>query len=99
VTDVTTALAVTLGLVAGALAGLVFFGGLAATVRRLPDSSRPVALVVGSLVGRFATLAVIMAGLARLGPAPLIAGVVALLVVRTVLVRRSVPLATGGRTR
>lgn len=86
------------GLAAGAGAGAAFFTGLAATVRRLPDTSRPVALVAGSVIARFVLLAVVLVALALLGPWSLLAGVVGVLAARTVLVRRA-SAGTGGSGR
>lgn len=83
------------GLAAGAGAGTAFFTGLAATVRRLPDTSRPVALVAGSVVARFVLLAVVLVVLALLGPWSLLAGVVGVFAARTVLIRRA-SAGTGG---
>lgn len=94
---VTSLAATALGLVAGGVAGLVFFGGLARSVRRLPDSSRPAALMVASLVGRFAVLTLILLGLALLGMVPLVAGVVGMLVVRSMLIRRAAPTRSPAR--
>lgn len=85
--------AILLGLVAGAVAGLAFFGGLAATVHNLPTSSRPAALMAASLLGRFVVLALILIGVAIVGTASLIVAVVGMLAVRFVLLRRSA--ATG----
>lgn len=41
-------------LAAGVAVGLVYFGGLWLTVRRLPSAERPYLLVFGSLAGRVA---------------------------------------------
>ena len=51
------ALDVLIGLATGAVAGLVFFGGLRWTLDRLPDARRPVLLAVTSLLLRAAALA------------------------------------------
>lgn len=72
----------------GLLAGTVFFGGLAATVRRLPHTARPVCLVLVSLGVRLAILAGALAVLAVLGPAAIVAGAVSLVGLRTWLVGR-----------
>lgn len=82
-------LAGAVGLAAGAGAGAAFFKGLAATVRRLPDTSRPVALVAGSVVARFVLLAFVLVVLALLGPWSLLAGVIGVFAARTVLIRRA----------
>lgn len=81
--------------VAGALAGLVLYGGLAVTVDRLPASPRPVVLVVASLVGRIGVVAIVLVGLAAAGPVPLLCAVGGLLVVRAVLLRRLGPARVG----
>ena len=77
------------GAVAGLLAGVVLFGGLAVTVARLPASRRPVRLVLVSLVARAAVVGGLLVASARLGPGPLVVALVALLAVRTVLIRRA----------
>jgi F1F0 ATPase subunit 2 len=51
--------AIPLGLVTGAIAGLVFFGGLLLTTRKIAESDRTVLLVVGSFLLR---MAVVLAG-------------------------------------
>lgn len=86
------------GLVAGAGAGAAFFGGLAATVRRLPETSRPVALVAGSVLARFVLLVVVLVPLALLGPWSLLAGITGVFAARTVLVRRA-SAGTAGSSR
>jgi F1F0 ATPase subunit 2 len=90
---------VTAGLVGGAVGGAVFFGGLAATVRRLPASPRPAAMLAGSLVLRLLAVAALLVGLAQVGTLALLAGLVALLGVRSVLVRRGLRSAAGGPAR
>jgi F1F0 ATPase subunit 2 len=84
-----TALHLAAGAAAGIIAGLVMFGGLAATVARLPGHPHPARLMVASLLGRAAVVAVLLVVAARLGPAPLVLALVAVLAVRTVLVRRA----------
>lgn len=91
-----TALHLVAGALAGLLAGLVTFGGLAATVARLPDHAHPARLMVVSLVGRAAVVATLFVVAARLGHGPLLLAVVALLVVRTLLVRRATLVRPGG---
>jgi len=54
----TSVLELLFALVVGLGLGLVFFGGLAWTVRRLPSARHPVALVLGSLIVRTAAVAV-----------------------------------------
>jgi F1F0 ATPase subunit 2 len=63
---VTDVLRWTGALVGGALIGLAYFGGLWATVRRLPTAGRPGLLALGSFVARI--------GLAVAGFAVLLAG-------------------------
>jgi len=90
-----SALHLVAGAGAGVLAGLVMFGGLAATVARLPDHPHPARLMVASLIGRAAAVGALLVVAARLGPAPLVVALAALLAVRTALVRRAV---TGTRS-
>jgi F1F0 ATPase subunit 2 len=78
---------IAIGLVGGGVAGAAFFGGLAVTVRHLPTSRRPAALVLGSLIGRLLVVGAVLVGLAGLGAPALLAGLGALIVVRTLLVR------------
>lgn len=80
-------------LVGGALAGMaggwVFFGGLAATVRRLATTTRPARLVLLSLLGRLAVVAALLLGLVAVGGVALLGGLGGLLAARVVLVRRA----------
>lgn len=87
-----TVLAVVVGIAAGVVAGVAFFGGLAATVRRLPDHPRPTGLLVGSLLGRLAVVVGILVALGVWGAVPLLCGAGGLLATRVVLLRR----AAGG---
>jgi F1F0 ATPase subunit 2 len=85
-----------LGAAAGAVAGGVFFGGLAWTLRRLPHARSPGVLVAASLVVRLAVVAgaaVVVVERGLVAAAGLLAGV---LVVRTFVVRRLAP-DDGGR--
>ena len=78
-------------LVAGLALGLLYYGGLWLTVRRLPQSSHPGPLFLSSFVLR---TVVAMAGLfviARASWIPLALAMVGFLVVRIVLVRRLGP--------
>lgn len=78
------------GLITGAAAGVVFFGGLAATVRRLKDSTRPTLLFLGSFLARMVFVAAGAFAAARLGEILAVAAyVVGMLAVRTVIVGRA----------
>lgn len=76
-----------LGFVAGAAAGLVFFGGLWWTTHRLSTASRPGLLLSVSLLGRLVVLAVVFVTLASLDPVLLVGAVPGLLAARSVLTR------------
>jgi F1F0 ATPase subunit 2 len=86
----------TVPLVGGAAVGVVYFGGLWATVRRLPWSRRPALLLAGSLVGRIAVavtgFVLLLGGDARRA----IVALVGFLAVRTVAVRRGRVVVTPG---
>lgn len=88
-----TVIAVAVGLVAGVVLGLVFFGGLWWTTQRLATASQPGILVAASLLVRVAVLAVGLYLLAQVGSAALLAAVLGLLVARIGLTR----LAASGR--
>lgn len=90
-----TVLAVVVGVTGGVVAGMVFFGGLAATVRRLPEHPRPTGLLLGSLLGRLAVVLTVLVGLGVWGALPLLCGAGGLLAARAVLLRR----AAGGDQR
>jgi F1F0 ATPase subunit 2 len=77
-----------LAAVGGAAVGLVYFGGLWVTVRRLPASRTPVVLTLVSFVGRLAIVAVGFWVLTADEPLRIGAALLGLLAVRTVLVRR-----------
>jgi F1F0 ATPase subunit 2 len=98
-TIMTDGIRLVLAALGGVAVGLLYFGGLWVTVRRLPTSRSPVVLTLVSFVGRLALVAVgfwvLMAG------EPMRIGVALLgfLAVRIVLVRRvrsGVVLAGGG---
>lgn len=80
---------VAIGLVVGAVAGALFFGGLHWTVQRLRDSRRPLLLASVSLIVR----ALLLAGLLVIASdgrfLRIAVALVAILVVRTVMVRRA----------
>lgn len=86
---------VVLGGAVGALVGLVFFGGLWWTTRRLATATRPGALLAVSLLARFAVLAIALIVLARLDPALLVGALVGVVAARIALTRA----AAGGRRR
>jgi F1F0 ATPase subunit 2 len=69
------------GLAAGLLLGVAYFGGLLATARRMTNSGSPLVMVV-SLVLRLALAAIVLAVLARWSPLALAGGVLGLLAVR-----------------
>ena len=69
--------------------GLLFFGGLWLTVRRLPTSDRPMLIMLGSFAARTAVLGVCFYGLAEFGGWIAVLGALAgVLVVRILLVGR-----------
>ncbi len=84
-----------LGLFLGLLLGLLYFGGLWLTVRRLPRSTNPHLLWLGSLALRLALLLACIVPLARLGSLPMLACLATMLAVREVLKRGLRPLGWG----
>lgn len=74
------------GLAVGALLGLVHFGALWWNTRLYTQGGAALALAVQ--LGRFALLGLVLAGLAKLGALPLLAGALGLLLVRPLVVRR-----------
>lgn len=83
-----TLLEIALGLVVGAALGLVFFGGLWLTLRRLPETAHAGLWVLLSYFGRVG-LAVLGFGLLlRRGLLTLAVGLAAFFAVRAVLTRR-----------
>lgn len=76
------------GLAAGALLGLVCFGGLWLTLSRLRRADRPRRLLAVSLAGRLAAAAAGLGLLAAWGPVPTVSGLVGLLGARQALLRR-----------
>lgn len=89
----TDVLALAVGLVAGAVLGLVFFGGLWWTTQRLATSPRPGLLLSVSLLVRVVVLAAGLLLLAQVGGGPLLLGAVGLVAARIGLTR----LAVNGR--
>lgn len=85
----TTLIDVAIGLVTGAVAGALFFGGLRWTVQRLQDSRRPLLLASVSMFVR----ALVLAGLLVIASdgrfLRIAVALVAILAVRTVMVRRA----------
>jgi F1F0 ATPase subunit 2 len=75
------------GVAVGAVLGLVFFGGLWWTSRRLAETARPALLVSISLLVRLLVVAVVLVLLARIGPLLLLAAMVGLLAMRLALTR------------
>ena len=87
-------------LVGGATIGVLYFGGLWATVRRLPSARRPGLLALGSFAARAAVavagFVLLLAGDARRAAVALVGFVaVRIVAVRTVAVRRD---PTGAAT-
>jgi F1F0 ATPase subunit 2 len=82
-----TSLSITLGLLGGAMLGVVFFGGLWLTVSRLTAGRGGVFLVPLSLVARLGVLAAGLVLAAQFGPFALLACLLGTLVVRSVAVR------------
>lgn len=81
---------------AGGSLGLLYFGGLWLTVRRVPAARRPALLVAASFLGRLAAAGGGFGILAARGPLALAAALAAFLGVRLVLVRRLGPGSAGG---
>jgi F1F0 ATPase subunit 2 len=85
------------GIPAGAALGLLYFGGLWWTLKRLPAARRPAALALGSYAGRLAACLFVFVLLARVGGWPAVAAVlIAFLLARMVLVRVWGPGPAGG---
>ena len=76
---------------AGLLLGVVYFGGLWWTVRRLPTWERPALAFLVSFAVRMGVALVGLLLMARAGVAYLITGLVAMVWVRVVLTRRYGP--------
>lgn len=83
----------------GAGLGVVFFGGLLWTVRRLPDARHPLALAFGSFLVRAAPVVAGILWLASRHWVLALAALTGYLVVRVCLVRAVVasPAGRGGR--
>ncbi len=79
----------------GAVLGLLHFGGLWLTVRRLPGSRHPHLLWAGSLALRLALLSACLVPVARSGLGPLAVCLTTLLAVRQTLTRRLAPRQQG----
>lgn len=77
-----------LGLVVGALAGGLYFGGLWFTVRRLATARRPLWVLIGSFAARLALLLVALYLLAGRHWSSLVGALLGVLLARTVLIRR-----------
>jgi len=84
-----------LGAAAGFAAGVVFFATLE-PVSRLLLRTRGAALAVPLQLARMLGLALVLAGIARLGPGGLLAAAGGILVGRTLVLRRARRGATGG---
>jgi F1F0 ATPase subunit 2 len=81
----------------GAVLGLLYFGGLWVTVRRLPAARHPGLLMLASFLVRTALVGAGFVALLAGEPLRLAVALVAFLAVRILLVRRvRPPLAVGG---
>lgn len=88
--------AVVVGLLAGAVLGLFFFGGLMLTVRRLPKARRPMALAASSFVVRTAIVVVVLAWIAQGDWRRLASALAGLIAMRMLLVRTWGSRTVGG---
>jgi F1F0 ATPase subunit 2 len=81
----------------GLIAGLIFYGGLRMTVRRLPDSDNPHLLVLTSFWLRVLISAAAFYGIVLLGggAVDLLVGLAAFVAVRLVMVRAEAPARKG----
>jgi F1F0 ATPase subunit 2 len=80
--------AIALGLAAGAAAGVVHFGGLWLTVKRLPAARRPHLLMLASFAVRAALVVAVMLAMSYVDWQALVAAFAALILARVVLVRK-----------
>jgi F1F0 ATPase subunit 2 len=80
-----------LALVAGAAAGLFYFGGLWWTVRRVPTSPRPHLLTLGSFAARTVVVVAMVVWLARQHWVLVVACLATFIAVRVLMVRRLRP--------
>lgn len=83
-----TMLLLAAGTLVGVALGLVVFGGLWWTTRRLTDSRRPALLLTASFLLRLVIAAGALVGLARAEPTLLIGALVGVLIARVALIRR-----------
>lgn len=90
-----SAVALLLGLLAGLALGLVYFGGLLWTVRRLSSWRRPGRALLVSFVVRAALVLPAFVALALRGPGPLVAALAGFLVVRLALQARTAGFGGG----
>lgn len=78
------------GIAAGLVIGIVFFGGLRLTLERLAGARRPAVLILASFVVRIGLAVAVLVALARwTGWAGLVAGAAGMLAVRSLLVRHA----------
>jgi F1F0 ATPase subunit 2 len=91
----------TLAAAGGASVGLLYFGGLWWTIRRLPDAGHPAALVLGSFAVRTALAGLAFFVLFAGDPSRLVAALGGFVLVRVGLVRRvrPAPVESGGERR
>lgn len=85
------------GLAAGVLLGLLYFGGLWVTLKRIEGARRPAVLLVGSYLVRLTVAGAGFGALVLWGIGPAAAGLVGFLLARTALVRRLSPGSHRGR--
>lgn len=79
----------------GVAVGVVYFGGLWLTVRRLPTARRPALLTLASFLARAAAAGLGFVVLPGDGPLRLLVALAAVLAVRSTLVRRLGPAPTS----
>lgn len=85
------------GFGAGLVIGILYFGALWMTVRRIPDSGSPALLVVASYAVRLALAGFGFYSVARLGGGiAILAALIGFLIVRSVMVRRFTPRGDEG---
>ncbi len=83
---------IALALVAGLALGVVYFGGLWLTVRRLPTANNPAALAGASLFARLVVVGAAFYGIAQARRWELlVAALAGMLVVRFVMIRKIRP--------
>lgn len=84
-------------LIAGALLGVVYFGGLWLTTLHLTESRRPGVVAFGSFLFRLLLAGVVLAWAARGGVLPAVTALAGFLAVRGVAVRLADPVRDDAR--